>query len=233
MLGAAAIFLYVGAEVSIGSIMINFLHQSDVLGVSLERAGKLLSLYWLGAMIGRFAGSALLTRLRATRLLATAALVAALLCLTVSQGAGAVAAGAAIAVGLFNSIMFPTIFTLTLERSTASAAATSGLLCMAIVGGAILPPLTGLIADSAGLHSAFLLPMTAYAVISLFAMSAGRARVAGIGRAAGNVAHRRRPPRVSIQRHNQTRFLSPAVSLDWPPRDEQTQLNPNTAIKED
>jgi FHS family L-fucose permease-like MFS transporter len=184
LLGAAAIFLYVGAEVSIGSVLINFLHQPDVLGVSFEKAGKLLSLYWLGAMTGRFVGSALLTRLRATMLLAAAAAIAAILCLTVSQGSGAVAATCAIAVGLFNSIMFPTIFTLTLERSSAPPAATSGLLCMAIVGGAILPPAAGLIADSVGLHWAFLLPMTAYVGISIFSMAAAKARIPQMGRAA-------------------------------------------------
>ena len=188
LLGSAAIFLYVGAEVSIGSTMINFLHQPDVLDVTLERAGKLTALYWLGAMIGRFVGSALLTRLRATLLLGIAAATAAVLCLSVSQGAGMVAAGCAISVGLFNSIMFPTIFTLTLERSSASAAATSGLLCMAIIGGAILPQITGRIADAAGLHAAYLLPMAAYAAISVFAMLAAKARVAGVGQAAGNKA---------------------------------------------
>jgi FHS family L-fucose permease-like MFS transporter len=188
LLGSAAIFLYVGAEVSIGSTMINFLHQPDVLDVTLERAGKLTALYWLGAMIGRFLGSALLTRLRATLLLGAAAATAAILCLCVSQGAGMVAAGCAIGVGLFNSIMFPTIFTLTLERSSASAAATSGLLCMAIIGGAILPQITGRIADAAGLHAAYLLPMAAYAAISAFAMMAAKARVAGVGQAAGNSA---------------------------------------------
>jgi FHS family L-fucose permease-like MFS transporter len=181
LLGAAAIFLYVGAEVAIGSMLINFLHQPDVLGVSFAKAAQLLSLYWLGAMLGRFAGSVLLTRLRATMLLAAAAAIAALLCLTVSQGSGAVAATCAIAVGLFNSIMFPTIFTVTLERSSAPAAATSGLLCMAIVGGAILPPTAGLIADSVGLHWAFLLPMTAYVGISIFSLAAGRARITQIG----------------------------------------------------
>jgi FHS family L-fucose permease-like MFS transporter len=181
VLGAAAIFLYVGAEVSIGSMMTNFLHGSDVLGVSIDRAGQLVSLYWLGAMVGRFIGSALLTRVPASRLLAIAAGVAALLCLTVSQVGGELAAGAAISVGLFNSIMFPVIFTITLERSTASAAATSGLLCMAIVGGAILPVVSGLIGDAAGLHAAFLLPMAAYACISIFAMAAARARVVASG----------------------------------------------------
>lgn len=189
VLGAGAIFLYVGAEVSIGSTIILFLHQPDVLGVSLERAGKLLSLYWLGAMVGRFAGSALLTRVRAVRLLSIFAFVAALLCLTVSQGTGVVAAVCALAIGLFNSIMFPNIFTLTLERSTASPAATSGLLCMAIVGGAVLPPITGRIADFAGLHTAYLLPMAAYALICVFAITAARARVAPVGQAAADVAH--------------------------------------------
>jgi FHS family L-fucose permease-like MFS transporter len=189
LLGAAAIFLYVGAEVSIGSVMINFLHQPDVLNVSFERAGKLLALYWLGAMVGRFAGSALLTRFRATFLLAIAAAIAALLCLTVSQGAGVVAGGCAIAVGLVNSIMFPTIFTITLERSTASAAATSGLLCMAIIGGALLPRVAGLIADASTLHTVFFLPAAAYVAITVFAMSAARARVVDVGQPAGNVAH--------------------------------------------
>ncbi|MDB6008900.1 MAG: glucose/galactose transporter [Gammaproteobacteria bacterium] len=190
VLGAGAIFLYVGAEVSVGSNLINFLHQSDVLDVAHERAGKLVSLYWLGAMVGRFAGSALLARFRAVRLLSINAFVAAVLCLAVSQGAGVFAAGCALAIGLFNSIMFPNIFTLTLERSTASPAATSGLLCMAIVGGAILPPATGRIADSiggsAGLHTAFLLPMVAYALICGFAMTAARARVSTVGETAGN-----------------------------------------------
>jgi FHS family L-fucose permease-like MFS transporter len=189
LFGAAAIFLYVGAEVSIGSVMINFLHQPTVLDVSLDRAGQLLSLYWLGAMVGRFAGSALLTRVRATLLLGIAAAVAAALCLGVSQGAGLFAAGCAIAVGLFNSIMFPTIFTITLERSTASAAATSGLLCMAIIGGAVLPQIAGRLADAAGLHAAYLVPMAAYLAISVFALSAAKARVVEVGQTAGNVAH--------------------------------------------
>ncbi len=189
LLGAAAIFLYVGAEVSIGSVMINFLHQPDVLDVSLEQAGKLLSLYWLGAMLGRFAGSALLTRLRATFLLSVAAAIAAVLCLTVSQGAGLIAAGCAIAVGLVNSIMFPTIFTITLERSSSSAASTSGLLCMAIIGGAVLPRIAGLIADAGSLHAVFFLPAAAYVAITMFAMTAAKARVVEVGQAAGSSAH--------------------------------------------
>lgn len=178
VLGSAAILLYVGAEVSIGSMLARFLNQPQVLGVNIETAGKLVSLYWLGAMVGRFVGSWLLTRMRVTLLLAVAAALAALLCFLVSQELGVIAACCAICVGLCNSIMFPTIFTVTLERSTASVAATSGLMCVAIVGGAVLPQISGhiidIVGEPAGRHAAFLLPMGAYACISLFAFSAGR-----------------------------------------------------------
>ncbi|MGH3193843.1 MAG: hypothetical protein ACRDOL_42620, partial [Streptosporangiaceae bacterium] len=166
--------LYVGSEVSIGSTMTNFLHRSDVFGIPLEQAGKWVSLYWGGAMVGRFIGSALLTRLRASTLLATNALVAAVLCIAISHAPGALAGWAALSVGLFNSIMFPVIFTLTLERSSASSAATSGLLCMAIVGGAVLPLLVGHVADAAGLRTAYAVPMVAYLCISAFGLAASR-----------------------------------------------------------
>ena len=174
--GALAIGIYVGAEVSIGSIMINFLNQPAILDVSLESAGfYLANIYWMGALIGRFLGSWLLTRIRATLLLAMAAVVASGLCLIVVGSSGALAATAALAVGLFNSIMFPTIFTITLERSGASQSATSGLLCVAIVGGAILPYAVGRLADASGLGLAFALPMLAYMLIAAFAVAANRA----------------------------------------------------------
>ncbi len=189
LLGAAAIFLYVGAEVSIGSNMQFLLQRQDMLGVSPEIGGKLTSAYWFCAMVGRFVGSWLLTRVRVSRLLGLFAAVNAVLCLVVSQGSGTFAAAAAIAVGLFNSIMFPTIFTITLERSTASNAATSGLLCVAIIGGAILPFVTGRIIDITNLHVAFLLPMTAYLLISIFAAAATRARILGAGERAPQTAH--------------------------------------------
>jgi FHS family L-fucose permease-like MFS transporter len=188
VLGAVAIFFYVGAEVSIASVMINFLNQPDMLNVSHEQAGKYLSwFYWGGAMVGRFAGSYLLMRIAAPKLLSGAATVAALLCLVVSQQSGMVAAVAALSIGLFNSIMFPVIFTVTLERSTASAESTSGLLCMAIVGGALLPPLVGLAADQAGLHWSFLIPMVAYAIIA--AVAAGAATVRRSSLASPPVIH--------------------------------------------
>ncbi|HEX4294084.1 MAG TPA: glucose/galactose MFS transporter [Rhizomicrobium sp.] len=174
LFGALAIFLYVGAEVAISSIMINFLHQPRILGESYEHAGRLLGLfYWGGAMAGRALGSIALTRLPAHRVLAFAALAALCLCLAVTGSAGMIAGAAALAIGFFNSIMFPTIFTLTLERSTAPVAATSGLLCMAIVGGAVLPVIAGLVADRAGLALAFFVPAVSYAVIAGFALAGG------------------------------------------------------------
>lgn len=168
--GAAAIFLYVGSEVAIGSVLINFLRQPDILGVPADQAGRLLSFYWGAALVGRLIGSVLLIRVPAARLLALAATVAGLLCVTVLLARGETAAWAAIAIGLFNSVMFPTVFSLTLERSTAPTAATSGLLCMAIVGGAILPPVMGLVADGAGLSIAFAVPLFGYACVLLFAL---------------------------------------------------------------
>jgi len=172
LFGAAAIFVYVGAEVSVGSMMINFLHQPTVLAVDYAQAGRLLGFYWGGAMVGRALGSLLLVRVQAYRLLGGAALFAMALCFVVTQSTGTIEGFAAIAIGFFNSIMFPTIFTLTLERSSAPAPATSGLLCMAIVGGAVLPVSAGTIADYAGLATAFWLPLAAYAVIATFALLA-------------------------------------------------------------
>lgn len=188
--GSVAIGLYVGAEVSIGSIMINFLNQKDVLDVPLATAGQYLSYgYWGGALAGRFLGSYLLTRFPATRLLAFAAVVASALCLVVALTSGQVAGHAALAVGLFNSIMFPTIFTITLERSGASQSSTSGLLCVAIVGGAVIPYVFGKLADQSSLSIAFILPMLAYGIIGLFALLATRAKVHARPEAAAAPAH--------------------------------------------
>ena len=191
LFGSAAIFLYVGAEVSIGSAMTNFLHEPDMLNVSLEDAGKMVSLYWGGAMVGRLIGSGLLfvVKDRAPWLLAAFALGASLLCFAVTQLHGHTAAYLALSIGLFNSIMFPVIFTSTLERSSASPAATSGLLCLAIVGGAILPYVYGLIADKAGLHTAYFLPAIAYVLIVVFAVAATRAKIYQHGTASAAAGH--------------------------------------------
>ena len=171
--GAIAIGLYVGAEVSIGSIMINFLSQPVILDIPLESAGfYLANIYWMGALVGRFIGSYLLTRIPAPRLLMIAAAAAVLLCLTVVAATGPVAGWAALAVGLCNAIMFPTIFTITLERAKVSQPATSGLLCLAIVGGAIVPYTVGRLADLASLSLAFALPLCSYIYITSFAIGA-------------------------------------------------------------
>jgi MFS transporter, FHS family, L-fucose permease len=191
MFGAAAIFLYVGAEVSIGSAMTNFLHEPDMLDLPMDEAGKLVSFYWGGAMLGRLDGSFLLflVKDRAPWLLVRVAAVATVLCLIVSQTHGTTAAYLALSIGLFNSIMFPVIFTATLERSTAAPAATSGLLCLAIVGGAILPFIFGSIADAAGLHAAYFLPAVAYALIVVFAIAATKAKTYEHGTATAGAGH--------------------------------------------
>ena len=177
LFGGLAIFLYVGAEVAIGTQMSLFLNSSAVWDVPLETAGKFVSLYWGGAMVGRLVGSALLTRIPAPRLLALFTAVACALCLFVFMSGGGVPAGyAALSIGLFNSIMFPVIFTITLERSTASEEATSGFLCFSIVGGAAIPPLAGLVSQHSTYVTSFIVPATCYAVLCIFALSARRAR---------------------------------------------------------
>ena len=175
LLGGAAIFLYVGAEVAIGTQMALFLNSDDVFGVTLEDAGKMVSLYWGGAMVGRLVGSVLLTRVRASTLLAVFTAIASILCLYVLAVGGVSAGYAALSIGLFNSIMFPVIFTLTLERSTASEEATSGFLCFSIVGGAAIPPLVGLVSQSTSYATAFIVPAICYGVLCGFALAASRA----------------------------------------------------------
>lgn len=173
--GALAIFVYVGSEVAIGNMLTNFLAGEGVLNIPVETAGKMVALYWGGAMVGRFVGSWLLTRIHAGVLLAICTVVAAALCLIVTQTGGTTAAYAALAVGFFNSIMFPSIFTLTLERSSAPAASTSGLLVFGIIGGALLPLAAAQVADRAGdMHLAFFVPVAGYVLLTLFAVACAR-----------------------------------------------------------
>jgi FHS family L-fucose permease-like MFS transporter len=172
VLGGGAIFLYVGAEVAIGTQMALFLNGQDILGLPLQDAGKLVSLYWGGAMVGRLIGTLLLTRVLAARLLAVFAAVNAAICVIVISSSGELAGYAALSMGLFNSVMFPLIFSLTLERSTASAEATSGFLCFAIVGGAAIPPLVGLVSQHSSYSFAFIVPALCYALLVGFAVLA-------------------------------------------------------------
>jgi FHS family L-fucose permease-like MFS transporter len=180
VLGGAAIFLYVGAEVAIGTQMALFLNSDAVLGISLEDAGKLVSLYWGGAMVGRFVGSGLLTRVPAAILLAIFTAIACVLCLYVFALGGVSAGYAALSIGLFNSIMFPVIFTLTLERTTATQEATSGFLCFSIIGGAAIPPLVGYVSQHSSYIFAFIVPAVCYAILFLFALAARKARIVSV-----------------------------------------------------
>jgi FHS family L-fucose permease-like MFS transporter len=179
LLGGGAIFLYVGAEVAIGTQMALFLNSDSVLNIPLEQAGKMVSLYWGGAMVGRFVGSLLLTQFKASHLLTMFTAIACGLCLFVFSVGGISGGYAALSIGLFNSIMFPVIFTLTLERSTASEEATSGFLCFSIVGGAAIPPLVGLVSGHSSYVTAFIVPAACYFLLCLFALAAGRAKAVG------------------------------------------------------
>jgi len=178
-LGAACIFLYVGAEVAIGSLLTDYLMLSTTLNLAPEAAGKHVAYYWGGAMVGRFIGSALLRRFSPGKLLAFAAtMVIALISLS-ALSTGAIAGWSLLAVGLFNSIMFPTIFTLASEGLGERAAEGSGLICCAIVGGAIVPPLTGFAADLSTLALALAVPAVCYAGIASYGWYARRPRIAG------------------------------------------------------
>ncbi len=171
--GALCIFLYVGAEVAIGSLIVNYLMQDHVMGLQEQAAGKLIGLYWGGAMVGRFIGSALLRMVSPGKILACVSIVAIALLIISTQTSGAVSGYSLLAVGLTNAIMFPTIFTLACEKLGPRAADGSGIINVAIVGGAIIPLLTGVIADAtASLAIALVLPMLCYAIIAGFGIFA-------------------------------------------------------------
>ncbi len=181
ILGTLAIFLYVGAEVSIGSIMTNYLMQPSVLGLPAERAGKFVSLYWGGAMVGRFIGAYVLTRVRPGFVLMFCAVCTTFLAIASSFTTGDVAAGSLLAVGLFNSIMFPTIFALASENLGTETPNGSALLVMGIVGGAIVPVITGALADRTALATALIVPALCYIWILIY----GWLTANGLGNEAG------------------------------------------------
>jgi FHS family L-fucose permease-like MFS transporter len=170
LFGALAIFLYVGAEVAIGSFMTNYLNHNEIGNLSLRDAARYLQYYWGGAMVGRFAGSGALQRLDTRRLLGFNATMAALLVTLSILSLGSMAMWSMILVGLFNSIMFPSIFTVSIEGLGPLTGRASSLLVAAIVGGAVIPELQGVLADHIGVHHAFLLPGLCYVYILWFAM---------------------------------------------------------------
>lgn len=177
-LGALGIFLYVGAEVSIGSFLVSFLGEENIAAMEEAEAAKYIAYYWGGAMVGRFIGAAIMQKVAAGKLLAFNAIGSACLLSIAIVGSGALAMWSVLLVGLFNSIMFPTIFSLSVNRLGAMRSKGSGILCLAIVGGAIVPLLQGVIADTIGIQLAFILPLLCYAYIAFYGISGSNISVA-------------------------------------------------------
>jgi MFS transporter, FHS family, L-fucose permease len=170
VLGVVAIFVYVGAEVAIGSFLVNYMAEPDIAGLAESAAGRYLAFYWGGAMVGRFIGSALLQKQKPGRVLAFNAAAAVLLLILAMFTKGSLAMWSVLAIGLFNSIMFPTIFTLAIERLGKRTGEGSGALCMAIVGGALIPVLMGYSADRVGVQHSFWVPALCYAYIVFYGL---------------------------------------------------------------
>jgi MFS transporter, FHS family, L-fucose permease len=174
VLGAVGIFVYVGAEVSIGSFLINYFTQKEIGNITEMAASRLLIFYWGGAMVGRFIGSAILQKLRTGMVLGTAAIAACTLVCISMLTSGHVAMWSILLVGFFNSIMFPSIFTLGIAKLGPLTGDGSGMLVMAIVGGAILPVAQGALADRIGIHHAFIIPAVCYLYIFYYAIRGSR-----------------------------------------------------------
>jgi MFS transporter, FHS family, L-fucose permease len=174
LFGAIGIFTYVGAEVSIGSFLVNYFGLPEIAGLSAKTAAGFVSFYWGGAMIGRFLGAGLLRRFKPGYLLAVCAIFAAGLVTASMLLGGHTAMWTILAVGFFNSIMFPTIFSLGVAELGPLTGNASGLLNMAIVGGAILPLIQGSIADHVGIHHAFFLPVICYLYILFYGLSGSK-----------------------------------------------------------
>jgi FHS family L-fucose permease-like MFS transporter len=174
LMGALGIFVYVGAEVSIGSFLINYFGLPQIGGLSQKTAANLVPLYWGGAMVGRFIGSGVLRLVSAGKALAGAAFIACCLVAITMMSTGHLAIGSIILVGLFNSIMFPSIFTLGLAGLGELTSKGSSLMVAAIVGGALLPLAEGHLADRIGVQHAFIIPAICYIYIAIFGIIASR-----------------------------------------------------------
>lgn len=168
VLGAIGIFVYVGAEVAIGSTLVNYLAEPSVMGMTEATAAKFIAYYWGGAMVGRFIGAVVMQKIHGGKVLAFNAIMAVVLIAVSVLSDGAVAMWAILAVGLCNSVMFPTIFSLALRGLGKHTAQGSGILCLAIVGGAIIPLFQGMLADNFGLTLSFILPAVCYLYIAHF-----------------------------------------------------------------
>jgi FHS family L-fucose permease-like MFS transporter len=174
VLGAIGIFMYVGGEVTIGSFLVNFMNQPEIAGLTEETAGKYLSFYWGGAMVGRFIGAVVMTRVKPANVLTFNSVVVMALLIIAMAVAGPTAMWCLLAIGLFNSIMFPTIFTLAIDGLGKHTGAGSGVLCMAIVGGAIVPVIQGFLADNVSLLYSFVTPLVCYLYIAYYGLKGYR-----------------------------------------------------------
>jgi FHS family L-fucose permease-like MFS transporter len=172
--GAIAIFVYVGGEVSIGSFLVNYFTQPEIGGLTEKVAASFVAFYWGGAMVGRFIGSGLLQKMSTRQLLGICSVCAAALVAISMLTTGHFAMYSIILVGFFNSIMFPSIFTLGVAELGPLTGDGSGVMIMAIVGGAIIPVAQGAIADRIGIHHAFFLPVVCYLYILFFALSGSK-----------------------------------------------------------
>lgn len=176
VLGAVGIFVYVGAEVSIGSFLVSFFADPTIADLKESEAAKYIAYYWGGAMVGRFIGAAALQKIDAGKLLSFNAAFACLLILIAIMSSGNIAMIAILLVGLCNSIMFPTIFSLALKNLGVHTSQGSGVLCLAIVGGAIIPLLQGVLADSVGIQYSFLLPVFCYVFIVYYGLAGSKVK---------------------------------------------------------
>ncbi len=178
VLGAIGIFVYVGAEVSIGSFLVNFLGEESIAGMEESEAAKYIAYYWGGAMVGRFIGALAMQKVKAGNALAFCAAGACMLIAIAVFSDGSLAMWAILAVGLCNSIMFPTIFSLAINQLGDRTSQGAGILCLGIVGGALVPVLQGVMADSIGIQLAFLMPIVCYVYIAYYGLKGSEVKAA-------------------------------------------------------
>lgn len=178
VLGAVGIFVYVGAEVSIGSFLVSFFAEPNIAGLEESEAAKYIAYYWGGAMVGRFIGAVVMQKVAAGKALLFNSVIAVVLILSAVFSSGTIAMVAILLVGLCNSIMFPTIFSLALNGLGSLTSQGSGILCLAIVGGAIIPLFQGFVADAVGIQLSFLLPILCYFFIAYYGASGSKIKIA-------------------------------------------------------
>jgi FHS family L-fucose permease-like MFS transporter len=176
VLGAIGIFVYVGAEVSIGSFLVSFFADPSIAGLEESEAAKYIAYYWGGAMVGRFIGAAVMQKISGGKVLCFNSIFAVILILVATLSSGTIAMTAILLVGLCNSIMFPTIFSLAINGLGKHTSQGSGILCLAIVGGAIIPLIQGFLADSIGIQLSFLLPIVCYLFIAYYGLSGSKVK---------------------------------------------------------